>query len=950
MFTTENPFSNFFSPSSTRRPISPSTSPPSVPDFFQNLFTSTPRSPISNSIAPVVSNINLEVEEDDYFDGSGGFISSTRPPFVSSTRRPFVSSTRRPFVSSTRPPQRPSFTSDRPTNRFTPKRPKVKSDLLAGNRNRNRNRNRFRGNKNRPRDKVRFNNENPRTSLDQQRPNQFFIPTTERSNLNIRPQVPVKTSIPEDIPEYVDEIDEFRAPTTTTTQRPTRRRPRPKVKSNIRAGQRNKPKKSKNRKRVKPNRNKKVKFTSNNINSIEDDTCDNPFKCPPTKTAARPDGRRPRVKSDIKARRRNYYRPSIRKTNRIKGRPKPKQSRFRSNGNQFRTKLKTRRGKSQRQKAFTKTPVATSPNPIENEFIQDDVKNNNRFFPTSTESVLSLFLNQIEIENENNFRDQQQSNPSGFAPPLAPPPNPSPRPFVSQIPVDNESFDANAFLPNLPSSNNNRNRNQNSFPSFPTIQTETFEEGPQTRFPPRNRPSPVTHSAPPLPTVPSLRGISSSAVFPRGPSSFSADTSFSTSQNNFNLPISSPTQPAFFPTISQPLSVFVNNNGDNNGNPITSDYVFEYDEEIISEPEVTTTTTERITTRKIPEVKSTRFSFSNFDLDEQDRRRPRVKSNILQAIRHKGRNRKFKEGFKTNLKFINNNRNKNFLSAHKEDRVVSENNEQNIVERSTLASVLPSQLDNNGIPRKINVIFSTKSDIDSKPSVRPDGRKPRVKSNIKAKHSKKGKSLTKHRVDIDPISDSGSQNIRVGKSIISFDKAVHILDYDTEPEVRPDGLKPNVKSNILAAAKLKATRHKTNEGLQGQHSFKHSKKVITTHRPKFLQALLFNNNNDRNIIKNNSNISNKTSSEEERTERALQFHKTTTPPSTTSTKGSISTSTTPTVITTTSKGNTQSPFGSTVPSILGAFLNTLNTRAIDPTLSSQLQDVKGGRNSNTILR
>ena len=204
-------------------------------------------------------------------------------------------------------------------------------------------------------------------------------------------------------------------------------------------------------------------------------------------------------------------------------------------------------------------------------------------------------------------------------------------------------------------------------------------------------------------------------------------------------------------------------------------------------------------------------------------------------------------------------------------------------------------------------------------------------------------------VDIDTISDSGNQNIRVGKSIVSFDETVNILDYDTEPEVRPDGQKPHVKSNILAAAKLKSTRHKTKEGLQGQHSFKHSKKVITTRRPKFLQALLFNNGG-RNNIGNNSDISNSTSSNEVQTERALQFHRTTTPPSTTSTKGSISTSTTPTVITTTSKGNTASPFGSTVPSILGAFLNTLNTRAIDPTLSSQLQDVNGRRNSNTFLR
>ena len=122
--------------------------------------------------------------------------------------------------------------------------------------------------------------------------------------------------------------------------------------------------------------------------------------------------------------------------------------------------------------------------------------------------------------------------------------------------------------------------------------------------------------------------------------------------------------------------------------------------------------------------------------------------------------------------------------------------------------------------------------------------------------------------------------------------------------------------------------------------------MLTTRRPKFLQALLFNGGSD---VRNNSLLLNNTGSSEH-IDRALTVHQTTTPPSTTTTKGSISSSTTPTVITTTSKGNTQSPFGSTVPSILGAFLNTLNTRAIDPTLSSQLQEVNGQQNNKNFQR
>ena len=979
VFTTENPFSSFFSPSS-QRPAPPSTSPPSVPDFFQNFLTSTPQPPFSNSIAPndeapIVSDVSFEVEEYDYYEGSGNFVSSTRPPFVSSTRRPivsstgrpsvsstrrpFVSSTRRPFVSSTRAPSRPSgrpsFNNVRPTSRFSSKRPKVKSDIIAANRNRerNRNQNRFQGNRNKFNDAVRFENESPRTNLNQQK---FFQSTTDRSNINRIPQIPVKTSIPEDVVEYVDEIDEFVAPTTTTTRRPSRVRTRPRVKSNLKVRQRNRPKKNKSRNRNKVNLSKKVKFTSNSINSIEDDTCDNPFKCPPTKAAPRPDGRRPRVKSNIKARRRNYYRPSIRKTNRIKGRPKPKKSRFRGNGNQFKTRLKTRKGKSQRQKAFTKTPTSTPPSPAENEFLQSDVKPS-RFFPTTTENVLSLFLNQIENENEGRFRDQPPIESDNFAPPLVSSPRPSrpsSRPFIQQIPLEQQSFNDGSFR--RPGAGNQKD-NRAPFPSFPTVQTNVFddsvEEVPQTRFPPRNRPSPVTHSAPPLPTVPSLAGVSSSAVFPQRPSSFSSDINLSSgpspSQNSFNLPISSPTQPAFFPTISQPLSVFVNNNDVRD--PIESDYSYDYSDEtvpVVTTTTATTTTTRRTTTRKVPEVKSTRFSFSNFDFNNKDRRKPKVKSNILQAIRNKGKNRKFKEGFRsnngfrTNLKFINNDDKE---SSNNDESNLADNS-PNIVERSTISSVPSNQLNEDGTSRKIDVIF-TNTDIDAKPSVRPDGRKPRVKSNIRAKHARKGKSLTKHKVDIDPLfSGSGGQNVRVGKSVVSFDDTTNVLDYDTEPEVRPDGQKPRVKSNILAAAKLKAIRHKTSEGLQGQHSFKHSKKVLTTSRPKFLQALLFNNgksNTNESIPLNNSDSL-------EPSERALVIHQTTTPPSTTTSKGSISSSTTPTVITTTSRGNTQSPFGSTVPSILGAFLNTLNTRAIDPTLSSQLQEANGQQNNKNFQR
>ena len=85
-------------------------------------------------------------------------------------------------------------------------------------------------------------------------------------------------------------------------------------------------------------------FDSNDID--DGAVCDDPFKCPPKVAAPRPGGigKRPRVKSDIKARKRNYWLPKFRKTNRIQGRVRPKPQRPRTNLR----RLKTRRGKAQR--------------------------------------------------------------------------------------------------------------------------------------------------------------------------------------------------------------------------------------------------------------------------------------------------------------------------------------------------------------------------------------------------------------------------------------------------------------------------------------------------------------------------------------------------------------------------------------------------------------------------
>ena len=139
-------------------------------------------------------------------------------------------------------------------------------------------------------------------------------------------------------------------------------------------------------------------FDSNDID--DGAVCDDPFKCPPKVAAPRPGGigKRPRVKSDIKARKRNYWLPKFRKTNRIQGRVRPKPQRPRTNLR----RLKTRRGKAQRQKAFTKTPPqrpTSRPTANNLPIVQT----------TTTEDVLSL-LNQI-VDTRAEEKERSQGAP-----------------------------------------------------------------------------------------------------------------------------------------------------------------------------------------------------------------------------------------------------------------------------------------------------------------------------------------------------------------------------------------------------------------------------------------------------------------------------------------------------------------------------------------------------------
>merc|ERR1711953_588731 len=192
------------------------------------------------------------------------------------------------------------------------------------------------------------------------------------------------------------------------------------------------------------------------------------------------------------------------------------------------------------------------------------------------------------------------------------------------------------------------------------------------------------------------------------------------------------------------------------------------------------------------------------------------------------------------------------------------------------------------------------------PEVKPDGRKPRVKSNIKQRLANNGKNK-KHKIpvpsDLFEPKNHGERSIdnsqllenlieddqvkttseKPTENNLTIEQAIQInQSSDLEPVVRPDGQKPRVKSNILAA-----NNHNKKQENKKENNFRHSKKV----------------------------------------ESAKFFQPTTLPPEEPSSTQPDAT-----------------PIQTSTPSasLLDVFLSTqvLNTRAVDPTLASLHEKVK----------
>ena len=130
----------------------------------------------------------------------------------------------------------------------------------------------------------------------------------------------------------------------------------------------------------------------------------------------------------------------------------------------------------------------------------------------------------------------------------------------------------------------------------------------------------------------------------------------------------------------------------------------------------------------------------------------------------------------------------------------------------------------------------------------PDGRSPRVKSNLlnKSSNRKHHQKNKKHKFngsnrrkfgrsldlnnDVNEIEDASDEEYDVDFDNFVDDNSDKVDDDYTEPEVRPDGRKPRIKSNILAKKSLhrkdKASgKHFNKHQKKGKSGFRHSKKV-----------------------------------------------------------------------------------------------------------------------------
>jgi len=488
-----------------------------------------------------------------------------------------------------------------------------------------------------------------------------------------------------------------------------------------------------NNRRPRPRPETKLRFRTNNLNDIPDKekACTNPFLCPPSQVAG---GRKPRVKSNIKAQRRNYWNP--RKSRVIKKRKQVK----------LNAKLWKNIRKGRKQSTSGGDKSAAIDNTIDDEPITtpDPISSLQQLVASkeNSQKTFEVFPAARAFQNKR-LRSKQKINHRGRSA------------FhrtttaTTTTTTEREIFTA-ATTPVTPVQTQAPIKIPKKFKKHPS-----FDLGPPPQpklpawlKPPTNR-NRFTAATTPLPLkVPETAATTTEvSLFVTNPNfipvagAVSAENTDDNEQPVPALPASNPTQTApQNPFTVSDMGLFVTN------------------------------------PRALADHPNARDPFIDPPKKIRDGRRPRVKSNIMAKLH---------------------NRPGPIVGAHHVESLTEV--------QTTTEKILPVL--------RIN----------------PDGRSPRVKSDLKKKN--KHKKNKKNRNNKDKLKHSRAN---FGRSLdITSDVRNSIEDnnvdaepdddYD-EPEVRPDGRKPRIKSNIKVKETMngkQSSRKKKNKN----KSFRHSKKV-----------------------------------------------------------------------------------------------------------------------------
>lgn len=527
----------------------------------------------------------------------------------------------------------------------------------------------------------------------------------------------------------------------------------------------------------------KVKFkTSVDIsNEIADGLgkCSNPFKCPPTKTAG---GRRPRVKSNIKARKRNFWNP--RKSRVIKRRKQAKlNSKLWATIRQGRKHAVTDHSSAIIDNSIDGDPAkGTTPDPISSlqRLVESKAGHEPEFFPPARSFQNKRLKAKQKINGRGRFRSR-----------TTPAVTEAPQQVVSatspMIPITRKTNNPRRI--NIPPKKISTNRQrppevEDLIRRFGPPQVETprhakhsdpFNLGPapQPKIPARvqalldkaprriNKPEKFQRLRVQSAEVEALiKKFGPPQVEFRRPRPQTTEATLATTQVSVFV-----TNPDFQDTTTPapplpPLPLSLPGSAPTQSappNPFTASDMGLF----VTNP------------RALPDHHKQHNPFSQPPERSRDGRRPRVKSNIMASLQNRPG---------------------------------------------------PSQ----GLPVDSNTKEHTTEKILPVLRIKPDGRMPRVKSNQRHKHKQAKKNFRKNfrkqfqRKRTGRAKDVGSEL----ENVISSDE---FYDY-VEPELRPDGKKPRIKSNLKTkkASKGKGQSFKKKNGRRG---FRESKRV---HHPSVM--------------------------------------------------------------------------------------------------------------------